>query len=179
VTPQDVVAYLDGSRGLPSKPIVLSFDDGYADFYTTAVPILRSHDFVAVDYVVSGFIGQPGYMSAAQIVSAQGAGFEIGAHTVGHVNLTRQSADGLRYQLTASKDALERLLGHPVLSFCYPYGKFGARESAAVAAAGYQSATTTYGGSFRTLAGRYAWNRLRVGGGESLSQFAFSVQADS
>ena len=118
-------------------------------------------------------------MSAAQIVSAQGAGFEIGSHTVGHVNLTKESPDGLRYQLSASKDALERLLGRPVLSFCYPSGKFGNRERAAVAAAGYQSATTTYSGSVRTLGGRYTWNRLRVNGGESLWQFAIDVRADS
>ena len=179
VTPQDVVAYLDGTRGLPTKPIVITFDDGYADFYTTALPILRSYDFTAVAYVVSGFIGWPGYMTAAQIVSAEGAGFEIGSHTASHVNLTSQSPAALAYQLSASKQALERLLGHPVLSFCYPSGKFGSREAAAVEAAGYQTATTTFSGSVRTLNSRYRWSRLRVSGGESLWEFAAAVQLDS
>jgi peptidoglycan/xylan/chitin deacetylase (PgdA/CDA1 family) len=179
VAASDLVEYLAGHRGLPSKPIVITFDDGYQDFYSTALPILRRHDFTAVSYVVPGFIGRPGYMTAAEVVSAQGAGFEIGAHTVDHVNLTTQSVDGLRYQLSASKEALERLLKRPITAFCYPYGKFGAREANAVAAAGYQDATTTQGGSYRTMANRFAWPRLYVKGGESLAQFAYTVRADS
>jgi peptidoglycan/xylan/chitin deacetylase (PgdA/CDA1 family) len=179
VTASELFAYLNGTRALPSKPIVITFDDGYADFYSAAIPILRKHDFTAVSYVVSGFIGRPGYMTAAEVISAQGAGFEIGSHTVDHVNLTKQSNDGLRYQLTASKEALERLLKRPVTSFCYPYGKVGPREAAAVTAAGYQDATTTMGGSYRTMANRFIWSRLYVKGGETLGQFAYAVRADS
>ena len=179
VTTLDVMDYLNGTRGLPSKPVVLSFDDGYQDFFSAAVPILRAHDFVAVAYVVSGFIGQWGYMTAQEIKSLQGAGFEIGSHTVNHVDLTTQSSDGLAYQLSASKDSLEHLLGRQVTAFCYPYGKFGRREAYAVAAAGYQDATTTLGGSYRTAAGRYTWSRLRVSGGESLYQFELGVLGDS
>ena len=175
VTMQDLVAYLSGVHGLPSKPIVLTFDDGYADFYTTALPILRSHEFTAVSYVVSGFIGWQYYMSAAQIVEAQNAGIEIGSHTVGHVNLTSVSNDWLRYQLVASKRALETLLGRSVVSFCYPSGRFGAREMAAVQAVGYQSATTTMGGTWHSLRDRYAWTRVRVSGGENLTDFASAV----
>ncbi|HKW70652.1 MAG TPA: polysaccharide deacetylase family protein [Candidatus Dormibacteraeota bacterium] len=179
VTTLDVINYLSGARGLPSRPIVLTFDDGYADFYTAAVPILRQHDFTAVAYVVSGFVDQPGYMSARQIQELQAAGFEIGSHTVHHVNLTTQSLDALNYELATSKQTLERLLGRPVTAFCYPSGRFGWREAGAVAAAGYQDATTTLGGSYRTMAGRYTWSRLRVSGGEYLSEFAWSVLNDS
>lgn len=179
ITISDLAAYLRGESGLPSRPIVLTFDDGYADFYTDAIPILRSHDFTAVAYVVSGFMGRPGYMTSSEVLSAQGAGFEIGSHTVDHVNLTRQSADGLRYQLAASKEALERLLKRPVTSFCYPYGKVGPREADAVAAAGYQDATTTQAGPYHSMANRYVWARLYVKGGETLGQFAYAVRADS
>lgn len=179
VTTGDVVAYLRGERGLPARPIVITFDDGYADFYRNAIPILRKHDFTAVAYVVSGFVGRGGYMTASEVLSAQSAGFEIGSHTVDHVNLTRQSADGLRYQLSASKEALEGLLKRPVTSFCYPYGKYGAREADAVAAAGYQNATSTLGGSYRTMGNRFVWTRLYVKGGTTLGQFAYSVRADS
>lgn len=179
ITTVDLVGYLRGERGLPSKPIVITFDDGYADFYTTAIPILRRHDFTAVSYVVSGFIGRGGYMTAGEVVSAQAAGFEIGSHTVDHVNLTKVSNDTLRYQLTASKETLERLLKRPVTSFCYPYGKYGPREADAVAAAGYQDATSTLGGSYRTMANRFIWTRLYVKGGETLGQFAYAVRSDS
>ncbi|MFI5283856.1 MAG: polysaccharide deacetylase family protein [Candidatus Dormibacterales bacterium] len=176
VTMRDLVDYLSGARGLPSKPIVLTFDDGYADFFTTALPILRSHEFTAVSYVVTGFIGWARYMSADQIVAAQDYGVEIGSHTVGHVNLTMQSPGALMEQLVASKAALEALLGRPVVSFCYPSGRFGAREMAAVQAAGYQNATTTMGGTWHSLRDRFAWTRVRVSGGVYLSDFAAAVQ---
>lgn len=176
VTTEELMGYLSGSNGLPAKPVILSFDDGYADFYTGAIPILRSHDFTAVSYVVAGFIGRPGYMTSSQIVAAHRAGFEIGSHTVDHVNLTRQSDAGLRYQLVASKQALETILGTPVTSFCYPYGKYGAREMAAVEAAGYSDATVaSISSSMRTAAGRYLWSRIRVVGGQPISEFAFNV----
>jgi peptidoglycan/xylan/chitin deacetylase (PgdA/CDA1 family) len=175
ITAEDLYAYLSGASGLPSRPVILSFDDGYSDFFTGALPILRSHDFKAVAYVVSGFVGQPGYMSAAQVFEADRAGIEIGSHTVNHVDLAKASAGGLRYQLTASKQALENLLGHPVESFCYPSGRFNTGVAAAVAAAGYHDATTTQFGFAHALPDRYVWGRLRVSGGESLPQFASAV----
>jgi peptidoglycan/xylan/chitin deacetylase (PgdA/CDA1 family) len=175
ITLQDLNAYLSGERGLPSRPVILTFDDGYADFYSTALPILRSHDFRAVAYVVSAFIGWPGYMTAAQVQTADRAGIEIGSHTVHHANLTRQSSVNLLYELTASKQALEQLLGHPVLSFCYPSGRFNARVVAAVRVAGYQDATTTMFRFVRTRDDRYIWGRLRIGGGETLGQFAVAM----
>lgn len=179
ITFAELHGYLNGQRGLPNRPVILTFDDGYADFYTTALPILRAHDFSAVAYVVSGFMGWPGYMTPAQVVEADRSGIEIGAHTVNHVDLSKQSPDGLHYQLTASKAALEQLLGHPVLSLCYPSGRFNPTVAAAAENAGYRDATTTRWGSFRNLAGRYFWDRLRVSGGETLDQFARDVASQS
>lgn len=172
ITFTELSAYLNGQHGLPSRPVILTFDDGYADFYTTALPILRAHDFSAVAYVVSGFVGRPGYMNAAQVVEADRSGVEIGAHTVDHADLAKQSPDGLRYQLTASKAALEQMVGHPVLSLCYPSGRFTPAVAAAAENAGYRDATTTRWGSLRTLGSRYVWDRLRINGGEKLDLFA-------
>jgi peptidoglycan/xylan/chitin deacetylase (PgdA/CDA1 family) len=172
ITFRDLHAYLSGATGLPSRPVILTFDDGYEDFYTTALPILIRHDFKAVSYVVSGFIGRPGYMNATQIREADRYEIEIGSHTVDHADLTRQSFDGLRYQIITSKRVLEELLGHPVLSFCYPSGKFGPNVVAAVQEAGYSDATTTKYGFVRAMDGRFVWGRLRVSGGASLADFA-------
>lgn len=175
ITIRDLHAYLTGAAGLPSRPVVLTFDDGYEDFYTTALPVLIKHDFKAVAYVVSGFIGRPGYMNAAQVRQADRADIEIGSHTVDHADLTRQSLDGLRYQVWSSKTALEQLLGHEVLSFCYPSGRFSPNVVAVVQEAGYWDATTTRYGFVRGLDGRFLWGRLRISGGESLADFAADV----
>jgi peptidoglycan/xylan/chitin deacetylase (PgdA/CDA1 family) len=175
ITTEDLHAYLSGTRGLPSKPVILTFDDGYADFYTTALPILRSHGFSADAYIVSGFVGRPGYMTAAQIREADRSGIEIGAHTVNHADLVRTSISGVRSEVGDSKRLLETLLGHPVLSFCYPSGKFNAAVASEVAAAGFHSATTTRFGYWHSLADRYTWTRVRVNGGERLDQFAAEI----
>jgi peptidoglycan/xylan/chitin deacetylase (PgdA/CDA1 family) len=179
ITTNDLYSYLSGARGLPSRPVILTFDDGYADFYNTALPILRSHDFTAVAYVVSGFVGRPGYMSPEQVLAADRAGIEIGSHTVDHVNLARQSGAGVRYEVSASKQALERLLGHPVYSFCYPYGGFNSAAAWAVQSAGYRDATTTKFGFVETVAGRYVWGRVRISGGEGLGDFTVAVAGAS
>jgi peptidoglycan/xylan/chitin deacetylase (PgdA/CDA1 family) len=175
ITAGDLDAYLRGARGLPSKPVILTFDDGYADFYTTALPILRAHDFRATAYVVSGFVGWPNYMTAAQVLEADRSGIEIGSHTVNHPNLTNLSYGSVRSQLIDSKQFLERLLGHPVTSFCYPSGKVNSTVAWQVANAGYDSATTMVFGFRHTLADRYIWTRLRVSGGETRDQFAVAV----
>ena len=175
VTPADLYAYLNGTRGLPSRPVILSFDDGYADFYTTALPILRAHDFTAVAYIVSGFVGQSGYMTAAQVVEADRRGIEIGSHTVHHANLAKAATGNVTFELVASKQALEQLLGHPVNSFCYPSGQYNGSVAAAVQAAGYSNATTTAFGFVHYMSDRYRWSRLRISGGEGLSDFAAAL----
>jgi len=163
--------YYDGTP-LPAKPVVLTFDDGYLDFYTTAFPILQQHHFPAVSYVVAGFIGWPGrYVTAAQIQELDRAGIEIGAHTVSHSTLTRLSTDSLRHELMDSKVTLEGLVGHQVLDFCYPSGEFDARVVQMVADQGYQSATTTREGVAHSSNDRFTWTRTRVSGGESLDDF--------
>jgi peptidoglycan/xylan/chitin deacetylase (PgdA/CDA1 family) len=179
ITTDDLYAYLAGDQGLPGKPVILTFDDGYADFYTTALPILRSHDFKAVSYVVSGFVGTWGYMTAAQVREADRSGIEIGSHTINHADLANLSAAAVWSQLTQSKSFLEQVLGHPVVSFCYPSGKYTSAVASAVAAAGYHDATTTRYGYSYTIAGRYVWSRLRVSGGEPLEQFAAAVRVAS
>jgi peptidoglycan/xylan/chitin deacetylase (PgdA/CDA1 family) len=179
ITTEDLFAYLAGAQSLPSKPVILTFDDGYADFYTTALPILRSHDFRGVAYVVSGFVGTSGYMTAAQVREADRSGIEIGSHTVSHANLASLSAAAVRTQLVQSKSFLESVVEHPVVSFCYPSGKYTAAVASAVADAGFHDATTTRYGYSYTLANRYVWSRLRVSGGEPLEAFAAAVRVAS
>ena len=74
-----------------------------------------SGDFTAVAYVVSGFVGRPGYMSAGQVVAADRAGIEIGSHTVDHANLARQSGAGVRYEVSdRTKSQLYEALEPPL-----------------------------------------------------------------
>lgn len=162
--------YVLGGGRLPDRPIVLTFDDGYRDMYTTAYPILRAHGFKAVAYVVSGFVNSPVSVTADQVLEMDANGIQIGAHSVSHADLTRLSSDNLRHEVFDSKAALEALVGHPVLDFCYPYGRVNDGVRHAVEAAGFATATTTQSGLVHSAGDRYLWTRVRVGGGEPLEQ---------
>jgi peptidoglycan/xylan/chitin deacetylase (PgdA/CDA1 family) len=176
ITLTDLRAYLNGKRPLPDRPVVLTFDDGYADLYTQAFPVLKRHHFKAVAYIVSGFVGRTGEnVSPDQVREMDAYGIEIGAHTVNHVDLTK-AGPTLSYEVGGSKTALEALVGHPVLDFCYPSGRFDGAVMQAVQSAGYESATTTQTGAAHTLGDRFAWSRVRVSGSESLDDFIKGLQ---
>jgi peptidoglycan/xylan/chitin deacetylase (PgdA/CDA1 family) len=171
----DVRAYFAGAQPMPSKPVVITFDDGYADLYTTAYPTLAAHGFKAVAYIVSGFVGQPGYVTASQLLQMDHNGIEIASHTVNHADLARTAPAEVMHQLVDSRHWLERLLDHPVLDFAYPSGQFNSNVVAEVRAAGYSTAVTTLSSADHSLADRYTWTRVRVSGGESLADFVKSL----
>jgi len=172
---RQVVAYLQGRGSLPAHPVALTFDDGYQDFWTDALPVLAAHGFVATAYIVTGFLGQPGYLTADEVTAVAQLGYEVGSHTVSHVDLTAAPPPRLHAELADSRQRLEQLAQGPVLDFCYPSGRYNATVVAAVQAAGYVSATTTTPGIGVNLGNAFTWPRLRVSGGESIDDFARSV----
>ena len=171
----DVRAYFAGTQPLPARPVVITLDDGYADLYTNAFPILAAHGFKAVAYIVSGFVGRWAYVSAAQVVQMDHNGIEIAAHTVDHMSLARSSYASAMHQLVDCKRMLEHLLGHSVLDFAYPSGQFNAMSIAAVQRAGYDTAVTEAFSVDHSAGDRYLWTRVRVGGGESVAEFVKSL----
>jgi peptidoglycan/xylan/chitin deacetylase (PgdA/CDA1 family) len=168
---QAVVAIKNHS-GLPSRPVVLTFDDGYADFFTAAVPVLQSHGFTATSFVVSGRMGWSGYMTPSQIVAADSMGFTIGAHTVDHVALAAQPPARATWEMKQSKLTLEALLGHPVADFAYPYGSFNQYDMAQARSLGFETAVSTMSGSLHSTGQLFLLSRMRIGGGLPLGYFA-------
>jgi peptidoglycan/xylan/chitin deacetylase (PgdA/CDA1 family) len=168
---QAVVA-IQNHSGLPSRPVVLTFDDGYADFFTAAVPVLQSHGFTATSFVISGRMGWGGYMTPNQIVAADGMGFTIGAHTVDHVALAAQGPARASWEIRQSKLTLETLLGHPVRDFAYPYGSFNLYDMAQAKSLGFETAVSTLPGTWHPAGQLFELSRVRVGGGLPLSYFA-------
>jgi peptidoglycan/xylan/chitin deacetylase (PgdA/CDA1 family) len=100
---------------------------------------------------------------------------EIAAHTMNHVDLTKANGAQLVQQVDGSRSALEQLVGHPVLDFCYPSGMFNATVIASIQQAGFESGTTEQPGIQHAWANRHTWTRVRVNGGEALDQFVASL----
>ena len=168
---EELRGYFLGHGTLPTRPVVITLDDGYRDLYTEAYPVLRAHGFKAVAYIVTGFLDSPNNVSRQQLLEMQAHGIQVGSHTVSHPDLTRLPAGEVRRQLEDSKATLESLLGHPVVDFCYPGGTVNQAVVEAVRAAGYLTATTTASGITHSASDRYVWTRVRVRGGEALGQF--------
>ena len=166
-----VRAYFAGTAPLPPRPVVITLDDGYNDLYTAAFPILKAHSFTAVAYIVPNFVGTPAYVSRNEIVEMDRYGIEIASHTMNHADLARMSYGSVMYELVQSKKWLEALVGHPVVDFAYPSGKFNSQVVSEVQQAGYDTAVTEQVSIMHSRADRYTWARVRVGGGEGLADF--------
>ena len=119
----DLQEFATGSKKLPEKSVLLSFDDGYADNYKFAFPILREEKVTGTFFVVSSTIGNTNRMTSEQLREMQANGMKIGSHTVNHEVLTDMSAQEIDFELRASKEALEKILGEPVCALAYPTGK--------------------------------------------------------
>ena len=127
IRPSDWVSWRQGTP-LPPKPVLLTFDDGYADFPDYALPVLRRSGFGAVVFIVTRWIAAPNswdgalLMSAQQIQKCSAQGIEFGSHTRTHPDLTGLSGTQLREEIAGSREDLSAILGAPVTSFAYPYG---------------------------------------------------------
>lgn len=108
---------------LPSKPVILTFDDGYADAYTEALPLLQKYGFGATFAIPTGLVGQPGYLTWKQIKAMAAAGMELISHSVSHVDLASIPTEEATRELRLSKRALEEALGRPMQFLVYPYGE--------------------------------------------------------
>ena len=134
ICPSDWARWRREGKGLPDKPILLTFDDGYEDLVEFALPVLRRYGFGAVVYIVTGQLGGTNawddpagtrthrLMTAEQIRYWAARGIEFGAHSRTHANLTTLSADQLEEEVAGSGKELASLVGAPVVSFAYPSG---------------------------------------------------------
>jgi peptidoglycan/xylan/chitin deacetylase (PgdA/CDA1 family) len=169
-----VARCLRGEAPCPANAVALTFDDGYADAFTTALPVLQRYGFTATFYIITGPVGQPGYMSWEQLAALRDAGMEIGAHTIDHFDLTTLDEGESTRQIVQSKADLEQRLGIAVASFCYPTGLYNWAIEEQARSAGYLSATTTrWDSDYSDL---MALPRRRISGGTAVDGFAAIVQ---
>ncbi len=171
ITASELGQYLDGKKQLPQRPVILTFDDGYQDFYTDVFPLLKKYNVAATQYVISGVLDTPNYMTTEQVREVAQSGLvEIGAHTVHHKNLPSLSLEEARVEIEKSREELEKIFEMNIVSFAYPYGGFNDKLAELVKKAGFTSAVTTKGGTIVNQENRYTLFRIHPGiaVGESL-----------
>jgi peptidoglycan/xylan/chitin deacetylase (PgdA/CDA1 family) len=126
-------------NGADTKKVAVTFDDGCESDLIAAVPTLKEAGCNATFYVTVSYLGQRGYMSAAQLRELSALGFEIGCHSMTHAYLTDLDERGLRREIEEAKTQLEEIVGKAVEHFSCPGGRCDARVIEIARRAGYTS----------------------------------------
>ncbi|TSC93561.1 MAG: polysaccharide deacetylase [Candidatus Berkelbacteria bacterium Licking1014_85] len=159
------------------KSVILTFDDGYTDFYTIAYPILRANNFTATVFMITKRIGTDGFLTESQIQELSENGIEFGSHTVSHVNMSIADESRQYYEANTSQKTLEKILGKPIISFAYPSGFNSPISLTTLKSLKYIYAVTTA----EAIANLKTSNplllpRLRISGSLTQENFEFLVQ---
>ena len=156
---------------LPPKPILLTFDDGSETTYSTALPIMQRYHFTGISYIVYNYVGITHHMNTDQIRALHAAGWEIGSHSLSHIDLTTRP-DRQLDEVVQSRRQLESLLGLPVLSFAYPFGAYNDDSLHYVQFAGYIAAMGLGNESLQGNKNLFYLYRQAVKGTDDLQTFA-------
>lgn len=185
--PITVSAMAEGIRGrasLPERAAVITFDDGFADFYTQALPVLRRHGFSATLFLVTSYVAGTSRWLAAegeggrplldwdQIAEISASGIECGGHTHTHPQLDALPSGRAREEIERCRDILEERLCVSVRSFAYPFGYYNSSVKRAVRRAGYKSACAVNYRTSSVADDPFALSRLIIMPDMTMPEFA-------
>ncbi len=185
VSLQDAVQRLEAPGQSYDKLVVLTFDDGYQDFFTDAFPILSKYGFTATVFLPTAYIGKTARrfkgndcLTWDQIRELRTAGTHFGSHTVTHPQLRTLKTQAVREELRDSKETIEDKLGCPVNSFAYPFAlpegdhAFTQRLRTMLEETGYETGVSTRVGTADRTDDKFFAKRLPVNSGDDSRLFA-------
>lgn len=172
ITPDDLYFAMASGTKLPDKPVLITFDDGYRGQYEYAYPILAQLGLKATFFVITDYThGKDGYLTREMLQEMDRSGLmTLASHTRHHAGLTDYKLPTQLDEIVGSKDELQKILGHDVTSFAYPYGKFNPAIVKLVRDAGYRLAFSTRLGSVHALSAEYDVSRIRVKDGTDVGK---------
>jgi len=180
LTAGEVAAILAGGHGeLPERPVVLTFDDGYADFYSHGLPLLKQNGFTGTLFMTTGWIGEEGeakrMLNWRELAEIDQAGIEIGAHTCKHPKLDQLPEKLVREELSVSKRELEDHLGMQIPGLAYPFGYSNAKVREVARELGYTYGYAVGNALTTSGAGKFTLPRLTVRRSTSIDEFSKMV----
>jgi peptidoglycan/xylan/chitin deacetylase (PgdA/CDA1 family) len=151
--------------------VAITFDDGSETDLLCAAPVLQGLGFGATFYITSSWLGQPGYLSPAQLRELSSLGFEVGCHSMTHAYLTDLDEGGLHREIVEPKSQLEQVLGRPVEHFSCPGGRFDRRVAEVARQGGYRTVATSEMRANSQSTDRFDLGRVAVMRSTPLAEF--------
>lgn len=143
----EVLEYFDSGKPLPSKSVILTFDDGWENQYVYAFPLLKKYGFTGTFFIFTNAVGHKHFMTWDQIKELDAAGMTIGGHTKTHPYLTKiTDPQKLTNEISGGKKIIEEHLGKTIQTFAYPFGFYNNTVVQAVKDAGYRIGRTSSAG---------------------------------
>jgi peptidoglycan/xylan/chitin deacetylase (PgdA/CDA1 family) len=180
ITLSDLALFLNTGKALPPKPVILTFDDGYADAYTKAFPLLKEYGFVGTFFLISKPVDAKNadFVSWAQVSEMHDAGMKFEPHSYDHSDMRNRRRDWLVFQILAPKEAIEARTGEMCRFFAYPSGKYDQLIIDMLRSAGFWGAVLTEQGATHSANDLFLLKRVRVRGGEDLDTFVRMLNLD-
>ena len=175
ITTKDLWWSLDQTAALPSKPVMLTFDDGYADAYGVVMPLLKAYGMTGTFFVTVNLVDRPGYLSRDQVRALADAGMDVESHAMDHVSMMKPLNDQI-YQMCRARDFLSLWTGTDVRHFAYPSGDYNDLSATALAKCGYLSAYKKSGGALQSSNAMYVLQRARVHGSSGVAAMILALQ---
>ena len=122
ILPDQLFSYLKYGTKLPSKPIILTYDDTVIDQFTVAETEMKKYGFKGVFFIMTVSLGRPNYMSRTQVKSLSDEGHVIGSHTWDHHNVKKYRGEDWVTQIEKPTKTLKDITGKDIKYFAYPFG---------------------------------------------------------
>ncbi len=202
---EDLISCLVDNREIPGKAVVITFDDGYKNHYTNAVPVLRRHNYPATIFLATDYIGRnrvfPWFdalsshnrqskeswapLSWEEVGDLSEAGMTFGSHTCSHANLRKMSIREFDKEIEKSKKVIEEKIDIPVNLFSYPFSfpKYRRRYSNLIQGtretllrAGFVGACTTIIGTNSAEGDPFCLKRIQIKNTDDVFSFKAKVE---
>lgn len=175
----EVLRRWEAGEPLPARAVSITFDDGFADNLTLALPVLQKYGFPATIFVVAAWVGRAGFLTFSQMRDMIASGLiEFGCHGATHRRLDGLSPAMLETEIAHPKRTLEDELGASMLVFAYPFGSYGTWDSAAlgaVRAARFRGAFTSVFGANTPASDRFLLRRSRISWVDRIPEFQHTL----
>lgn len=177
IMPDDLLDAWESNKTLPSKPVIITFDDGHDDIYKNVFPILQKYNLRATVFIVTDHIGMADYLTWDMARALQNGGFvDIESHTTSYKDLTTLKGDKLWNEIYGSKQAIEWALKKPAKFIAYPQGKYTVEAEETSKEVHFRAGFIEDYGLAKSEPNRYILTRIPVRGSNDNTLFRFKLR---